>query len=68
MTSAIVRATTAVPTSGDSSAGRNVVTAPSAKIQAFGLTTWNAAAEARLIGRARTPASMAPAWATCHAR
>ena len=68
MTSAITRAMTAVPATGDSSAGRNVVTAPSAKIHAFGLTTWNAAADPTPIGRARTAASIAPAWAICHAR
>ena len=49
-------------------AGRNVVTAPSAKIHDFGLMTWNAAAWPTPSGFAIDPSLSAPAPATRHAR
>src|SRR5215207_1312717 len=48
--------------------GRNVVTAPSAKIHDFGLMTWNTAACCTPSGLAIDRSCSAPAPATCHAR
>src|SRR5690242_19748776 len=51
-TRAIVAATTTVPVTGERVGGRNAVTAPNAKIQPFGFTTWKAAAPSNPSGRA----------------
>src|SRR5919198_2587016 len=63
MTTIIVTATRSPPARVANSAGRNVVMAPSAKIQAFGLISWNAAAWSRPRGRPTTPRwrALAPA-------
>jgi hypothetical protein len=47
----MVSATSRLPAITAMLAGRNVVIAPSAKIQALGLIHWNAAAWTRLSGR-----------------
>src|SRR6185503_10451953 len=68
MTTIIVIATRAPPTSAGLSGDRKVVMAPSAKIQAFGLMAWNAAAWRTDIGRATAPRWSARAPAICQAR
>ena len=60
ITSIITRATTTLPVTGGRSAGRNAVTAPSAKIQAFGLRSWNVAPPRTPSGRARAADWSAP--------
>src|SRR5262249_49653917 len=68
MTAAIVVAMASEPATAGSAAGRNVVTAPSAKVQAFGLMSWNVAACQRLNGLAIVACRMSPARAICQAR